>query len=227
VPITAGAAIPTTTSTGYFISRFDRTLSKLLYSTYLGGSGPEGSGDEQIDIVLDDAGGIVACGSTSSPDFPVTPGAYDTVMEGSPGSVCMVARLSMLPLGVDRFGADTPACHGPMALGVTAMPQLGGGLDVTCTGATPGNVRGLAVLALHELDQPLLAGGAQLWIDPATLLAVLPVKADMVGAAALRLRMPGTPAAAGASAVVQFLWREPCAPNTWSASNALRITVQP
>ena len=46
----------------------------LLYSTYLDGSG----GDVGYGIALDAAGMAYIIGGTGSPDFPTTPGAYDT-----------------------------------------------------------------------------------------------------------------------------------------------------
>jgi hypothetical protein len=55
----------------------------LIYSTYLGGSGTEGnasgvSGDGSIDIAVDAAGHAYVTGTTFSPDFPTTSGAFDT-----------------------------------------------------------------------------------------------------------------------------------------------------
>ncbi len=49
--------------------------TKLLYSTFLGGSNAEGLGD----IVLSDGSLVYLTGYTNSPDFPTTVGAYDTI----------------------------------------------------------------------------------------------------------------------------------------------------
>jgi Beta-propeller repeat len=81
---TCASDFPTTPSAyqsvspGYcpaFITKFDPTGSALLYSTYLGGSnyGSRGNG-----IAVDAAGNAYVAGSTSAPDFPVTPGAFQT-----------------------------------------------------------------------------------------------------------------------------------------------------
>ncbi len=54
----------------------------LLLGTYLGGSTDECSdlgSDCQSDVAIGPDGSIYVVGSTESPDFPVTPGAYDTV----------------------------------------------------------------------------------------------------------------------------------------------------
>jgi uncharacterized protein (TIGR03437 family) len=56
------------------VGKLDPTGSTLLYATYLGGSGP----DSVSAIALDAAGNAYITGSTSSPDFPVTPGALQT-----------------------------------------------------------------------------------------------------------------------------------------------------
>ena len=52
--------------------------SALVYSTYLGGTFP----DRSEGIAVDTAGSVYVTGVTSSPDFPTTPGAYDTSPSG-------------------------------------------------------------------------------------------------------------------------------------------------
>ncbi len=62
-----------------FITKFNRNGTGLEYSTYLGGSSFEGSGD----IAVDNHGQAYLIGSTLSPDFPVTPGAFQRLSAGS------------------------------------------------------------------------------------------------------------------------------------------------
>jgi hypothetical protein len=66
--------------------------SDLVFSTFLGGSLPEIPGD----LAIGPAGDIVVVGSTSSTDFPTTPGALDRTF-GTSDSIrnrdCFVARL--------------------------------------------------------------------------------------------------------------------------------------
>lgn len=69
-----------------FIARLDRSGSELIFSSYLGGSGY----DQAADLALDAFGNVYVAGSTSSVDFPVTPGAYQTVCDqGGIAGVCI------------------------------------------------------------------------------------------------------------------------------------------
>jgi hypothetical protein len=52
----------------------------LIYSTYLGGSSV--SGDYGEGIAVDAAGNAYVTGGTGSADFPITPGAFQTVSCG-------------------------------------------------------------------------------------------------------------------------------------------------
>ena len=65
-------------NTDGFLAKFDLTKSgppSLLYSTYIGGNG----GDTSVNgAAVDSAGNIYAAGSTASPNFPVTAGAFQT-----------------------------------------------------------------------------------------------------------------------------------------------------
>ena len=66
-----------------FVARFDTTKSgaaSLIYSTYLGGSGS--IGDQAFAIAVDSQKQAYIAGHTSSNDFPVTPGAPQTVLAG-------------------------------------------------------------------------------------------------------------------------------------------------
>ena len=57
------------------IAKFSPT-GKLLAATYLGGNGDEPNGPDQI--AVDAKGNVVVAGASSSTDFPVTPGAFQT-----------------------------------------------------------------------------------------------------------------------------------------------------
>ncbi len=63
-----------------FATKLNANASSLVYSTFLTGScGSYGQG-----IAVDSAGEAVVVGSTTSPDFPVTPDAYQTTFPGGP-----------------------------------------------------------------------------------------------------------------------------------------------
>jgi hypothetical protein len=82
---TTGGAYDTTYNGGtydFFVSKFNPSLSTLLYSTYLGGSGNETGGGLTLDLAVDDSGNAYLTGYTDSTDFPTSPGAYDTTHNG-------------------------------------------------------------------------------------------------------------------------------------------------
>jgi hypothetical protein len=65
-----------------FVSKFSSTGSALVYSTYLGG----GRSDVGTGIAVDGSGNAYVTGLTHSTDFPVTPGAFQTVCTGCGGN---------------------------------------------------------------------------------------------------------------------------------------------
>jgi len=71
-----------------FVTRLDRSGSRLLASTFLGGAGDDGGRG----VVLDESGNAFVAGIAGSPDFPVTPGAYDTSFNG--GSDAFLAKIN-------------------------------------------------------------------------------------------------------------------------------------
>ncbi|MCX8021545.1 MAG: SBBP repeat-containing protein [Syntrophorhabdaceae bacterium] len=66
-------------SSDCFAAKLDNNLSILLASTYLGGT----SNDYAYAMTVDPSGNLYITGMTYSLDFPVTPGAYRTVYDGS------------------------------------------------------------------------------------------------------------------------------------------------
>lgn len=86
------------------ISKFDSSGSFLHYATYLGGSFV----DIPHSLYVNDNNELYVFGTTGSPNFPVTPNAYDTSFNGGP-SVTLSTTLSF-PHGSDifvsKFSAD-------------------------------------------------------------------------------------------------------------------------
>jgi hypothetical protein len=62
-----------------FVSKLNPTGSALVYSSYLGGS----AASYGSDVALDFSGAAYVAGWTTSSDFPVTDGAYDTAWGGT------------------------------------------------------------------------------------------------------------------------------------------------
>jgi hypothetical protein len=71
------------------ISVFDNSLTQLKASTYLDGA----ADDRGLDILLDSENNIYIAGYSKSPNFPFTPGAYDTINSGSSGD-CFISRFT-------------------------------------------------------------------------------------------------------------------------------------
>ena len=61
-----------------FVVKFNSTGSNLIYSTFLGGSGPLANAiyDNAYSMALDAAGNVYLTGFTNSTTFPTTPGAF-------------------------------------------------------------------------------------------------------------------------------------------------------
>lgn len=71
-----------------FIAKIDATGSFLIYSTYLGGSSSPEAGNG---IAVDSSGNAYVVGSTTSANFPTTPGAFQTTFGG--GQDAFIAKI--------------------------------------------------------------------------------------------------------------------------------------
>ena len=88
----AGATLGKTHS---YVTRLNASGARLLYSTYLGGTG----GDYVSAIALDSNGDAYVTGYTNSADFPTTPGAVQTVNRAVAvgASNAFVTKLALKP----------------------------------------------------------------------------------------------------------------------------------
>ena len=77
-PTTPGAFDTSFENTDAFVTKLNPEGSDLIYSTFLGGSDWEYG----LGIAVDGNGNAYVAGSTASPDFPATSGAYDTSYNG-------------------------------------------------------------------------------------------------------------------------------------------------
>ncbi len=79
-----------------FVTKLNPTGTGLDYSTYLGGT----DGEQPGGIAVDASGCAYVTGTTFSADYPVTPGAFQTLFTGVPsgyaGNVCFVTKLNTL-----------------------------------------------------------------------------------------------------------------------------------
>ena len=66
-----------------FVSKLDPAGSALVYSTYIGGNG----GTTGAGIAVDASGNAYVTGDTDSPNFPTTPGAFQTTFSGDPNNI--------------------------------------------------------------------------------------------------------------------------------------------
>ena len=77
-------------ATNAFVAKLNATGSALLYSTYLGG----GTIDISQGIAVDSSGNAYVTGYTKSPNFPKTPGAFQTSLGGNGATNAFVAKLN-------------------------------------------------------------------------------------------------------------------------------------
>lgn len=73
-----------------FVSKLSADGSLLLYSAYLGGD----KGEAGMGIAVNATGEAFITGMTASPNFPVTPGAFDTTYTGAGYSDPFVVRIA-------------------------------------------------------------------------------------------------------------------------------------
>jgi hypothetical protein len=62
-----------------FILKMDTAGSRIIWATFLGGAGE----DRPMDIKLDSVGNLLVGGTTTSANFPTTPGAWDRTLGGN------------------------------------------------------------------------------------------------------------------------------------------------
>lgn len=140
-PVTKGAFQTTNNGANAFITKLNSKGSALIYSTFLGGSGR--FGDAAHAIAVDGSDNVYTAGDTSSTDFPVTSGAFQTInIEAVYGNNAFVSKFAfetaIMPFtltaspdaavggatvsGTIKFNAPTPA--GGITLSITSPSDL-------------------------------------------------------------------------------------------------------
>lgn len=108
--------------TDVFVSKFDEDGVQMLWSTFLGG-GNDNSGTETAhSMICDGANNLYLFGSTSSPDFPTSSGAFNTVHNGGDvgfdfGSTGVNHSSFGIDLFVSKLSADGTSLLGSTYVG--------------------------------------------------------------------------------------------------------------
>jgi hypothetical protein len=93
-PITNGVYDPTLNGTNDgFVTKLNKTLSILIFSTYIGGNGL----DYCYSIEIDSQENIIVAGNTRSQDFPNTTGSFDPTYNG---------KMDVFVLKLNKFGSS-------------------------------------------------------------------------------------------------------------------------
>ncbi|MGD0131311.1 MAG: SBBP repeat-containing protein [Bryobacteraceae bacterium] len=114
------------TQNSAFVTKWSADGSQVLYSTYLGGNGV----DQPAAIAVDQSGNAYVTGSTSSPNFPTTAGAFQTKLIGATNA--FLAKLN--PTGSQLIYSTLLGTEAAMPAAI-AVDDSG---DAVITGSTQG-----------------------------------------------------------------------------------------
>ena len=126
-----------------FVTKFSPDGSSLVYSTYLGGNGE----DYGFAIAVDSGGNAYVTGSTTSPDFPATQGAYQTV--------CSPAPTNLPP----PYASNCTSFYQPSAF-VTKLNSTGTGLVYSTFLGGWGN-SGAVAITVDNAGRAYIAGNVE------------------------------------------------------------------
>lgn len=105
------------------LSKFSPNGNSLLFSTFLGGNGP----DMPHSLIVTDNGELIVLGNTGSPNFPTSPGCYDNSFNGGTPLIFfggLINYNSGADIFVTKFNASGSALIGSTFLGGTANDGL-------------------------------------------------------------------------------------------------------
>ncbi|NUP97039.1 MAG: hypothetical protein HUU28_12840 [Planctomycetaceae bacterium] len=154
-----------------FLLQLDPTLpqgQQLRYSTFLGGSGPDGT-SYRTPLCLDSAGVVTLSGQAVSPNFPTTPGAWNRTFNNS--EELFVARLDPAAIPSQQLvystyfggsGTENPCGYAVSSGGLVTFAGWTESLDLPVTpGAFQPQLAGQRDAFVARLD-PFAPTGAQL-----------------------------------------------------------------
>jgi hypothetical protein len=107
---------------------------QLSYSTYLGGNGY----DQGTSIAVDSAGDAYVTGSTSSTNFPVTPGAFQSAFSGGDAFVTKVNSTGTALVYSTYLGGNTSSLANGIAVGAAGNAYVVGLTSASDFPTTPG-----------------------------------------------------------------------------------------
>jgi hypothetical protein len=171
-PVTPGSfdttfnASPTGLNLDVFVAKINPTGTALLYATYLGGTGSEGSTPQ---IAVDRAGQAYVAGDTRSADFPVTAGAFQTAAHHSP--TCLPPSNCSSDLFVTKLDATGGTLFYSTYLG-------GSSADLLPSIAVDGGGHAYITADSRSSDFPITAGAFS-----STTLGGLVLKLNPIGSA--------------------------------------------
>ena len=153
------------------VARLNALGSALIYATFLGGS----SNDGDQGIAVDGNSTAYVSGQTTSSDFPTTPGAFDTSING--GNDLFVAKLAMGGPAIYSVSGHVADAGGAPIPGVTVSAAGGYSAVTDATGA-------YAITGLIAGSYTLTAAKANYRFAPSSRNVTLPPDAtgqDFVG----------------------------------------------
>jgi hypothetical protein len=135
-----------------FLTKLNAAGSALVFSTFLGGSGFDSAGG----LAIDSGGNSYVSGGAGSVDFPTTPGAFDTLPDGSDAFVTKFnAAGSALVYSTVLGGTGSEGANG-LALDGGGNAWVTGGTDSTdfpiIAGAVDSTQNGMADAFVSELN---------------------------------------------------------------------------
>ncbi|MBL8695390.1 MAG: SBBP repeat-containing protein [Planctomycetes bacterium] len=239
-PVTPGALklTPGGGASDPALARFSADGSAVLYGTFLGGGFD--TAEESHSLAMDSVGAVYITGYTNSPNFPVTPGAFDTIYNNNGFSPfdCWIQKITppvnQLP-GLNAYGTGTPGCAGPHLLAAHSTPKLNNPhFALTCANA-PRGANGILIyssapepvgvdsLGIGALSHIQILGASLGWLD---------LSAPPQGTSTTKLPIPNSPHFLGLKVYAQAFWlwpaSQPCPqlPFGLSSSNGLEIVIQ-
>ena len=184
-----------------FVAKLNASGGTLIYATFLGGN----SLDDAQSLALDPAGNVYMAGYTWSIDFPATPGAYDTTLNGNADT--FVAELDAAGNAM-KFATLIGGSWGDyvkaLAIDATGDVYIAGFTNSTDFPTTPdaydatSNGNGDAFVAKVEAAGSILANGSYLGgseFDGAYSLALDPAGNIYVAGVTGSPDFPATPGA--------------------------------